>query len=234
MVNYPSGYILKPSSDKFNQLPENEWLTMHLANICDLETVPFGLIRLEDRSLAYITKRIDRKGKKKIAMEDFCQLGESLTENKYRSSCEKLGKILKQYSENIGLDYYKLFNVILFSFIVGNSDIHLKNFSLYQKNGKYIFSPSYDLVNTLLLITEDKEELALSIDGRKSHLTRKNFINLAVRYHLNESQVTRIFNNFQQKHPLITDAINNSFLDEPSKSAYKNIVNNRYERLFKI
>ncbi|MBK5200206.1 MAG: HipA domain-containing protein [Spirochaetaceae bacterium] len=231
LVNYPSEYILKPFSDIYHQLPENEWLTMHLANICDLETVSFGLIRLEDESLAYITKRIDRKGKKKIAMEDFCQLGESLTENKYKSSYEKIGKILEKYSDNIGLDYYKLFNVIIFSFIVGNSDMHLKNFSLYQKKGKSIFSPSYDLLNTLI-ITEDLEEVALSIDGRKSHLNRKNFFNLAEKYLLNETQIERIFNNFQRKYQMIIDSINNSLLDESLKSAYIKIIDDRYKRLF--
>ncbi len=115
LVNYPSGYILKPKNSTYPFICENEYLTMHLAKICNIETVPFGLIPLENNSLAYITKRIDRKKNKKIAMEDFCQLGEVLTEQKYKSSYEKVGKIINKYSDNIGLDYYKIFNIILFT-----------------------------------------------------------------------------------------------------------------------
>jgi serine/threonine-protein kinase HipA len=231
VIGYPSGYILKPQSDDFEQLPENEWLTMHLANICNIDTVPFGLLRLEDNSIAYITKRIDRKGKNKIAMEDFCQLGGTPTENKYKSSYEKVGKILSTYTDNIGLDYYKLFNIILFSFIVGNSDMHLKNFSLIKKNKNYILSPAYDLLNTLI-ITEDDEELALSIDGKKSNLNKKNLKYLAKRYSLNEIQIDRIFNNFEKKHDLILETINDSFLNEYMKMEYIKIIENRYSRLF--
>lgn len=231
LVNYPSGYILKPQSDNFNQMPENEYLTMQLAVLCNLETVDFGLIRMEDNSLAYITKRIDRKGNKKIAMEDFCQLSEVLTENKYRSSYEKLGKIVEKYSDNIGLDYYKLFNIILFSFIVGNSDMHLKNFSIYKKKSKYILTPSYDLLNTLIITTDD-EELALSIEGGKKQFSRNNFIGLAKKYHLNDIQIKRIFSNYQNKQELIIETIKNSLLTKDLKSAYIEIINNRYKRLF--
>jgi serine/threonine-protein kinase HipA len=230
IVDYPSGYILKPSSDEYHQLPENEWLTMHLANICNIETVPYGLIKLEDNSLAYITKRIDRKGNKKIAMEDFCQLGEVQTENKYKSSYEMVGKILGKYSDNIGLDYYKLFNVILFSFLVGNSDMHLKNFSIYKNKGKHIFSPSYDLLNTLI-ITEDTDEIALSIAGKKSNINKKNLLYLADRYHLNNIQVDTIFNNYLKKKPVIINAINDSFLDKSLKNKYIEIIEDRYKRL---
>jgi serine/threonine-protein kinase HipA len=231
LVDYPSGYILKPQSEQYPQLPENEWLTMHLANICGIKTVPFALIRLEDNSLAYITKRIDRKGNKKIAMEDFCQLAEVLTENKYRSSCEKLGKVLYKYSDNIGLDFYKLFNVILFSFMVGNSDMHLKNFSIYKNNSKYMFSPSYDLLNTLI-ITDDKEEIALSIEGRKSKITRNDFSDLALKYNLTSVQINNIFNNIKNKYPSIIDSINNSLLDDSLKTAYINIIDDRFKRMF--
>ncbi len=228
---YPSSYILKLSSDNYPQMVENEYLTMSLAKLCNIETVDFGLIKLVDGSFAYITKRIDRDGKKKIAMEDFCQLGEVLTENKYHSSYENVGKILAKYSDNIGLDYYKLFNIVLFSFIVGNSDMHLKNFSLYEKQGKYILAPSYDLINTLI-ITDDREELALPIEGKKLKFKKNNFINLANRYNLNSVQITRIFDNFEKKYPILIETINNSFLEDSLKKLYINIIDDRYERLF--
>ncbi len=231
LINFPSGYILKPNIKEYPFLCENEFLTMHLASICGIDTVPFGLIELEDNSFAFITKRIDRKNNKKIPMEDFCQLGEKLTEQKYKSSYEQVGKILSKYSDNIGLDYYKLFNLILFSFIVGNSDMHLKNFSLYKNNNNYILSPAYDLLNTLI-VTEDNEELALSISGKKNKIKIDNFINLAKNYNLLDVQIERIFKNYIDKKHLIIDTINDSLLSEELKIKYINIVLNRYNRLF--
>ncbi|MCY1153117.1 MAG: HipA domain-containing protein [Sphaerochaetaceae bacterium] len=231
LIDFPSGYILKINNREYPEMCENEYLTMHLAKICGIETIPFGLIKLEDKSLAYITKRIDRAKNHKIAMEDFCQLGNVLTEQKYKSSYEQVGKILSQYSQNIGLDYYKLYNIILFSFITGNSDMHLKNFSIYKNKGKYVLTPAYDLINTLI-ITDDNEELALSIDGKKRKLKKENFINLAKRYNLLDVQIDRIFNNFNSKHQLIINTINESLLNNDLKDKYIDIINNRCQRLF--
>ncbi|MFA7108182.1 MAG: HipA domain-containing protein [Sphaerochaetaceae bacterium] len=230
IVDYPSGYILKPISNQYENLPENEWLTMHLANLCKVETVPFALIRLNNNSLAYITKRIDREGKNKIPMEDFCQLGGNLTEDKYHSSYEQVGKILSKYSSNIGLDYFKLFDIILFSFIVGNSDMHLKNFSIYKKNGKYILSPAYDLLNTIIL-TNDLEELALTLEGKKSNLKKENFINLAKKYELSNTQIRNIFNQYEKNYDKIINKINTSFLDDAMKRSYINLVKKRFNQL---
>jgi len=231
LINYPSGYILKPNNSTYPYLSQNEYLTMHLAKLCKIETVPFGLIKLEDGSLSYITKRIDRIGNKKIAMEDFCQLGNVLTEQKYKSSYERVGKILSRYSDNIGLDYYKLYNLILFSFIVGNSDMHLKNFSLYKNKGKYVLSPTYDLLNTVIE-TNDIEELALSIDGKKNNLNKNNFLNLAKKYNLTTIQVDRIFSFYKNKYQQIIKEIENSLLPEDKKTKYKEIINKRYNKLF--
>ncbi|MDC7236724.1 MAG: HipA domain-containing protein [Sphaerochaetaceae bacterium] len=231
LIDFPSGYILKTNTKEYPGMCENEYLTMHLAKICGIETIPFGLIKLEDNSLAYITKRIDRVKNHKIAMEDFCQLGNVLTEQKYKSSYEQVGKILSQYSQNIGLDYYKLFNIILFSFITGNSDMHLKNFSIYKNKGKYVLSPAYDLINTLIM-TDDNEELALSIDGKKRKFKTENFINLAKRYNLLDVQIDRIFNNFTKNKNLILKTINDSLLTKDLKEKYIDIINNRYQRLF--
>ncbi len=229
--NLPNGYILKTNTKEYPGMCENEYLTMHLAKICGIETIPFGLIKLENNNLAYITKRIDRAKNHKIAMEDFCQLGNVLTEQKYKSSYEQVGKILSQYSQNIGLDYYKLYNIILFSFITGNSDMHLKNFSIYKNKGKYVLTPAYDLINTLIM-TNDSDELALSIGGIKRKLKKENFINLAKRYNLLDVQIDRIFNNFNSKHQLIINTINESLLTNDLKDKYVDIINNRYQRLF--
>ena len=70
IVNYPSGYILKPQSDDFDFLPEAEYMSMKMAEAARIQTVPNALIRIRGK-YAYITRRIDRKGDSLIAMEDF-------------------------------------------------------------------------------------------------------------------------------------------------------------------
>jgi len=159
-------YILKPSSPHYPALPEVEDLTMHLASIAKIKVVPHSLIRLSSGNLAYITKRIDRKGKVKFHMEDMCQLTERLTEDKYQGSHEQVAKAILKYSANPGLDVVNFFELVLFSFLTGNADMHLKNFSLiHQPTIGSVFSPAYDLVATALVNPTDDEDLALTLNG---------------------------------------------------------------------
>lgn len=181
LVNYPTGYILKPQTEEYTSLPEMEYLVMQMAEASGIKTVPYALVRLpsQNNDFAYITKRIDRIGGQILAMEDFCQLDGRLTEDKYRGSYERCGKIISAYSENKGLDNTELFIRIVFSFAVGNSDMHLKNFSLietFEGSNKYVFSAAYDLLSTNVVIPTDKEQLALTINGKKQNILRKDFI----------------------------------------------------------
>ena len=163
VVDHPTGYILKPQSQEFPNLPESEFLSMKMAEIAGIKTVPNALIRL-DGKMAYITARIDRKNNLLYAMEDFCQLSGRLTEDKYRGSYENCGKIIKKYSRNIGLDMTEFFYRLLFCFVTGNSDMHLKNFSLietHEASGIYTISPAYDLLSVNVIMPEDTEEFAL-------------------------------------------------------------------------
>ena len=134
LVNYPTGYILKPQTKEYPCLPEAEYLVMQMAEKAKIRTVPHALIRIkaQDNALAYITKRIDRRDGKMLAMEDFCQLDGRLTEDKYKGSYERCAKIIRKYSSRAGLDITELFIRVVFSYIVGNSDMHLKNFSLIE------------------------------------------------------------------------------------------------------
>ena len=160
IVGLQGRYILKPQTEKYAELPENEDLTMHLAEQAGITVVPHCLARFADGRLVYLTKRIDRtKKSEKIVMEDLCQLSEQLTEKKYRGSYEKISKVIKQYSAAPMLDVVNFWQVVMFSWIVGNSDMHLKNFSLYVPKGEYVLSPAYDMLNTLIVMPEDKEEL---------------------------------------------------------------------------
>ena len=181
LVGYPAGFILKPPVQEYPDLPELEHALMSLAETVGIKTVPHALIRMTSNDTAYITRRIDRvfpytgTGSAKIAMEDFCQLSQRLTEDKYKGSYEQCGKIITQYSSRPGIDMADFFFLILFCFVTGNADMHLKNFSLLQNDSGYILSPSYDLVPTRMLIPDDTEETALTVNGKKNRLTATDF-----------------------------------------------------------
>ena len=161
-------YILKPKSEDFPWLPEVEDLTMHLASIAKIKVVPHTLIRFSDGEFNYLTKRIDRDNRgTKLLMEDMCQISERLTADKYKSSYENIAKMIRKFSSAPMLDLVNFWEVVLFSWITGNSDMHLKNFSLISKEaGNYVLSQAYDLINVHLVFPEDTEELALTLDGR--------------------------------------------------------------------
>ena len=174
-------YILKPQNKTFPEMPENEHLTMKMAEIFGISIVPSSLIRLKSGELSYITKRIDRKENgEKIHMQDMFQITEAF--DKYRSSLEKIAKAISEYSSNTLLDILRFYEVILFSYITGNNDMHLKNFSLIRNNEDWEFSPAYDLLNVHLHLPEDKEETALTLAGKKSRLTKKDFIQLGLKF----------------------------------------------------
>ncbi len=228
VIGYLGGeYILKPPAENYPYMPEIEDLTMHLAEIANISVAQHGLIKMSDGDLAYITKRFDRKGKNKIAVEDLCQLSLKLTENKYKSSCENIGKIIRQYSSVPGDDILRFFELVLFSFIVGNADMHLKNFSLLTLDPANIkLAPSYDLLSTKLLISEhiDPEQVALPLNGKKSNLRKKDFIALAENLKIPNKVIEYTIStmvNYQKKWE---DKINDSFLTVDLKNSFKNLI----------
>lgn len=232
IVGMRGGYILKPASPHYPELPEVEDLTMHLAKIAKIKVVPHSLIRLTSGNLAYITKRIDRKEKEKLHMEDMCQLTERLTEDKYRGSHEQVAKAILKYAANPGLDLVNFFELVLFSFLTGNADMHLKNFSLiHQPNIGPIFSPAYDLVATALVNPNDDEDLALTLNGRKKKINRNDFISAFTTLGLDEKQQENIFKKMAKAKNSWFEFIDISFLSTDSKAAYKNLIQHRFDRL---
>ena len=187
-------YILKPQSQDYKELPENEDLTMHLASIFKLNVVEHSLVRLQDGSLAYITKRIDRVKNTKIHMEDMCQLTERLTEDKYKGSLEQIDRVIKKYSNNPMFDTVLFFESVLFSFLTGNADMHLKNYSLIHQEGQTKLTPFYDLVSTRLVISEklDSEEFALTIGGKKKKITLEIIMEFGKNIGMNEKQIEEV------------------------------------------
>jgi serine/threonine-protein kinase HipA len=232
IVGLWGGYILKPPTAYYPQLPEVEDLTMHLAAVAKIKTVPHSLIRLQSGHLAYVTKRVDRIKKGKLAMEDMCQLTERLTEDKYHGSYEQIGKAIWKYSTTPGLDVVNFLELVLFSFITGNADMHLKNFSLLEQPGLGMtLSPAYDLVNTALVNPADEEEMALNINGKKKKLKKQDFVAAMNTLKVDEKQQQNMFSKMEKALPKWLDAIDESFLSEDFKEQYKSILLERLNRL---
>ncbi len=232
IVGLWGAYILKTQSPDYPFLPENEHLTMQLAETTGIKTVPHGLIRFKSGELAYITKRIDRNKNRKIHMEDMCQLQERITEDKYRGSVEQIGKTIKKYSSNPGYDLQNLFSIVLFSFITGNTDMHLKNYSLlYRKPDFLELAPAYDLLNTAIMLPSDQEESALTINGKKNRLKKDDFETLAENLELIPKIRDRIFRKTIKSMIENMKIIENSFLNRDMKTKYIETVNSGIEKL---
>lgn len=232
IVGLWGGYIFKPSTADYPQLPEVEDLTMHLAAAANIKTVPHSLIRMQSGSLAYVTKRVDRTKEGKLAMEDMCQLTERLTEDKYHGSYEQIGKTIMKYSNTPGLDVINFLELVLFSFITGNADMHLKNFSLLDKPRLgMILSPAYDLVNTTLVNPDDKEEMALTLNGKKKKLNKEDFVAAMNTLKVEEKQQQNIFNKMEKALPKWLDWIDKSFLSDAYKEQYKSLLLERLQRI---
>ena len=226
-------YILKPQTERFANLPELEDLTMHLAEIAKIQVVPHSLIRFSDGELCYITRRIDRtENGEKLAMEDMCQLTERLTEHKYKGSYEQIAKVIQKYSSVPKLDLVNYWEQVVFSWITGNADMHLKNFSLYSKvDHLYNLTPAYDMLSTALVMPEDIEELALTLNGKKRKIRKSDFEISMRASELEEKVIGNIFNKFLKVKDKWFDFIDISFLPDEMKIAYKDIITNRLNLL---
>lgn len=224
-------YILKAPYAKYPHMPELEALCMNMALACGMPTVPFGLIALQDGALCYITRRIDRDGDRKVAMEDFCQLSERLTEDKYKGSHEQVAKLIQAHSKQPLLDLVRYFEQVLFSFLIGNSDMHLKNFSLHAPTaGNHQLAPAYDLVSSQLLVPEDQEDLALTLNGRKRKLDRNDFdaaMNGVIPGKARDNLFARIQEGMGQWPALIAG----SFIPENMRARLNELIANKAQRV---
>ena len=197
---------------------------MHLAEVAGIHTAAHSLIRLSSGELAYITRRFDRQNGQKIAVEDFCQLTETLTEHKYRGSVEKIGKLVRQFTTNKGYEEQRLFELILFCYLTGNTDMHLKNYALIENTlGQYELSPAYDLLSTVLVLS-DEEESALTINGKKNRLKRTDFDSVAKTLQINEKTVAAIYQRFAKILPTWQQWIERSFLSAEMKKQYSDLI----------
>ncbi|MDX5583535.1 MAG: HipA domain-containing protein [Aureibaculum sp.] len=224
-------YIFKPPSNDFPEMPANGHLTIRIAEAFGIQTVPSSIIRLQSGELSYITKRIDRgaNGEKKHMLDMF-QITEAY--DKYKSSSEKIGKALGKYSSNTMLDKLFFFELILFSFLMGNNDMHLKNFSMIETGTGWSLAPAYDLLNTTIVNPEDKEEMALTLNGRKNRLEKVDFEHLGDNLGLTTKQIASVFERFYKLKSEALKWIKNSFLSEKMKTLYMEKIGERYHKIF--
>lgn len=232
LVNYPTGYILKPQTEEYASLPEMEYLIMQMAEASGINTVPHALLRLtsQNNAFAYITKRIDREGGQMLAMEDFCQLDGRLTEDKYRGSYERCGKIIAKYSMNTGLDLSQMFYRVIFSFAVGNSDMHLKNFSLIEISEgecQYVLSAAYDMLSTNVVIPADTEQLALTINGKKQNIRKKDFFVFANTIGISEKSAEKMIKKIVSLKDKYILMCQESYMPDDIKTDLENLIEER-------
>ena len=237
IVNYPTGYILKPQTEQYDSLPEFEDVAMRMAELTGIKVVPHALVKM-NRSYAYITKRIDREvfgsDVRLYAMEDFCQLSNRLTQDKYKGSYEACGRIIKKYSMHPGLDLSELFIRVVFSFIIGNSDMHLKNFSLRERESgsrEFMLSSAYDMLPVNIVIPEDEEQLALTLNGKKRNLRKKDFLIFAEQCELPKKAALNMMNKICSMEENFIRECEESYLSEEQKISTIDLIRERIKVL---
>ena len=238
LVDHPAGYILKPQSPDFRALPEAEDLAMDMANAAGIRTAEHGIIMVSGRP-AYITKRMDRLFQAggvchKLAMEDFCQLSGRLTQDKYRGSYEKCAALISAHSALPGFDLSEFYMRLIISFISGNSDMHLKNFSLIETapgSREYRLSDAYDLLPVNLVMPEDKEETALTLNGKKSRIKRDDFLQLAERAGISRRAAEKMIRSCVSRLPEYQKLCEESLLPDDMKRSMQELIKGRIERL---
>ena len=225
-------FIFKPQTQSYKTLPENEDLTMHLAEIAKIKVVPHTLIRLQDGTLGYLTKRIDRTSEGgKIPMEDMCQLTERQTEYKYKSSYEQIAKVIAKHSYVPLLDLTDFYEQVFFNWLVGNNDMHLKNYSLYAPNGKWVLTPAYDLLNVSMVNPKDTEELALTLNAKKKRIKKSDFVRAMETSGISSKVFDNILAKYRKLLPKFNEIIDLSFLDKEDKEIYKQSITSRLARI---
>ncbi len=229
-------YILKPESDKWFELPANEAISMTLAKQFGIDVPVHGLVLTKNDELTYFIKRFDRNRNNKNPVEDFAQLSNLNRNTKYESSIENLIKIIYEFTTFPDLEYVVLFKRVLFNFLIGNEDMHLKNYSLICQKGAWKLAPAYDFLNTTIAMSYPIEESALSINGRKNKLRREDFIDyLAIKHlKLNQKIIDGILAELNVLYPVFIDLINRSYLTPLMKEAYLRVLDDRYKRLFSV
>lgn len=233
LIGLPAGYILKPQTEEYSQLPEAEDLVMDIAEMMGAGVVPHGIIDTASGP-AYICERVDRAGGRCYAMEDFCQLSGRLTEDKYKGSYEKCASIIRKHSVRSGFDITEFYLRLIICFVTGNSDMHLKNFSMIETSPgsrEFCLSPAYDLLPVNLVMPEDREETALTLNGKKANLGRRDFLEFAAGIDLNSKAAVNMLESVLCKSEDAATLCSQSMLSDEAKEKMITLMQNRVERL---
>lgn len=232
LVGLEGGYILKPPVAAYPEMPELEHLTLRMADAMGIETAPGGLVALQDGAWAFLSRRMDREGTHKRHLEDLCQLTDRLSERKYSGSIEQVGRAILRYCTDAGFDAMRLWELTVFCFLTGNADMHLKNFSLiYDPGGSIRLSPAYDLLPTTLLLPEDREDTALTINGKKRVLVFADFLALGRSLRLTDRQTANALNRLSERLPAAFRMISQGFCGELNRRKYAELLRERAARL---
>lgn len=219
-------YILKPQNIQYPQMPENEHLSMKLAKLFKIDIVPANMIRLASGELCYVTKRVDRnQDGTRIHMIDFLQILE--LDDKYKGSMETVGKTIGDLSINTLFDKLRFFETTVFNYVIGNNDMHLKNFSMRLTETGWTFAPAYDLLNVKLILPKDKEDMALLLGGKKINFNKDYFNRFGTVLKLNDKQIKSVYKRLAKWLTDATKMIDMSFLTENHKNAYKELITKR-------
>jgi serine/threonine-protein kinase HipA len=230
IVDRGGEYILKPQNNFYPELPENESLTMKLAELIGVEVPLSGMIYSSDEKFTYFIKRFDRYGRsKKLSLEDFAQLAGKSRETKYDYSMEKLITLIDTFCTFPAIEKVKLFRLSIFNFLIGNEDMHLKNFSLITRDNKVELSPAYDLLNTTIVVSKSQVEIALPLAGKKRNLSTKILIDYFAkeRLKLNQTIISQVFNKINTEWNNWEKLLNISFLSNEMKEKYFELMKKR-------
>ena len=237
IVDTGGEFILKPQNPQFSQLPENEDLSMRLAAAAGIEIPLHGLVYSRDGSVTYFIRRFDRISRnRKLAVEDFSQLLGMSRETKYDASMEKVAGVIEKYCTFPAIEKIKLFRLTLVNFLIGNEDMHLKNFSLITRRDKIELSPAYDMINTTIALANPQEEIALPLKGRKRKLTPEILIDYfgRERLRLNEKIIAQAMERIESSLQIWRQLINRSFMNSEMKDKYSNLLFDRANRFFSV
>ena len=234
LVDRGGRFILKPNPLAYEEVPANEALTMRMAAEVGIEVPVHGLLRAKDDSWVYFVKRYDREGRTgKVHVEDFAQLSGATRVTKYDSSLERVVQLVEQFCTFPAIEKPKLAKRLLFCFLTGNEDMHLKNFSIWMQDGVVSLTPAYDLLNSTLVLENAKEESALPLQGKKRKLTKELWLDYFCkeRLNLNEGQIDKIVKDLQKAMPAFNELIKQSLLSEDRQAGYRTILHARAKRL---
>ena len=235
LVDLGGQYILKPQTADYVQVPENENLTMRLAGLAGIEVPLHGLLYGHDGAMTYFIKRFDRIGRKgKRHVEDFAQLSGRNRETKYRSSMEQVAGLIESFCTFPAVEKVKLLRLTLFSFFVGNEDMHLKNFSIIRNKDVISLTPAYDLLNTTIVLPQPEEELALPLKANKNKLKREDFLDYfgKERLGVTERVIDKMLADFAMVRPEWETLVGISFLSDEMKEKYLQVLVERFARIF--